>query len=294
MVLLLTVSVPATLRMPPPPIPLAGTVFQLTSLLLRVSVGPGPGPIVPLAIPPPAPEAMLAVTTLRLSCSVPAKLMMPPPKPAGPWPETLPPVTVIPLSVRPPPAGPEIAMRRKLLLFPAIVAPPPPLIVIDVVISGSALAPRSGSVLFANVNEYVQPDSRLITPPPPAFAALTAATSPAVPPPAPEHATLLDPDARAVAPPTAARATHATTAEVLSRHPKLSTIRALPSSDLAAIVGGRRGSRQPNDRARHAADLAERLPRARPSGEPSNRIATEPGTSAPALRRPRSQPSAKT
>ena len=47
-------------------LPFGGTVFQLTSLLFSVSVAPGPGPIVPLAIPPPAPEALLPVTRLPL------------------------------------------------------------------------------------------------------------------------------------------------------------------------------------------------------------------------------------
>src|SRR5204862_3643722 len=136
-----------------------------------------PVPNDPLSNPPPAPEAVLPVTTLRLSSSVPAKLKMPPPKPAGPWPDALPPVTVIPFSVRLPPAAPEIAMTRKLPLLPAIVAPRPPLIVIGAVITGSPLAPAPGIVLFADVIEYVHPEARLIAPPPLAFAAPTAATS---------------------------------------------------------------------------------------------------------------------
>ena len=123
-------------------------MFQLTSLLFSVSVAPGPGPIVPLAIPPPAPEALLPVTRLLLRTSLPAKLRMPPPNPAGPWPAAFPPVTVTPFSVRLPPAAPEIAMTRKVLLLPAIVAPPP-LIVIGTVITGSPFAPRPGTVLFA-------------------------------------------------------------------------------------------------------------------------------------------------
>ena len=56
---------------------------------------------------------------------------MPPPNPAGPWPEAFPPVTVTPFSVRLPPAAPEIAMMRKLLLLPAIVAPPPLIVIGD-------------------------------------------------------------------------------------------------------------------------------------------------------------------
>src|SRR5581483_9450698 len=207
-VLLLRVRTPATLRMPPPPMPLDGTVFEVTRLLLRISVAPGPGPIVPLAIPPPAPEAWLPVTVLLLSTSVPPRLRMPPPKPAGPPPETFPPVTVRPFTRRLPPAEPSIVMIRKLLLEPAIVAPLP-LIVIAVVITGSPVVPSPATVV-PDVIEYVQPDARLITPPA-AFALAAAATSPAPPPPDPEQGTFAKPTAWAAPPPNAAATAHART-----------------------------------------------------------------------------------
>src|SRR5262249_31564653 len=61
-------------RMPPPPLPVSGTVFQLTSLLFSVAVAPKP-----LAIPPPASEAKFFVTTALFRGNVPERFTAPPP-----------------------------------------------------------------------------------------------------------------------------------------------------------------------------------------------------------------------
>src|SRR5450755_923993 len=189
--LLLSVSVPAWLRIPPPP-PIPGgevTVLKLTSLLFRIVTPAGPVPIVPLTIPPPPWPEVLPVTRLRLSVSVPPPMLAIPP--AGP--AVFPPVTITRFRVKLAVGLPPIKMMRKLLLLPAIVAPPP-LIVIGVLITGRPLPPAV--MLLALVSEYVQPAARLIVPPPAAFAAFTAATKPAAPPSAPEQGTRADVQAR--------------------------------------------------------------------------------------------------
>src|SRR6185437_10859947 len=170
------------LRMPPPPLPVSpGTEFQPTSLLFIV--------IVPLAIatPPPADDAEFCVTSALLSVSVPPTLAIPPPAPANIGPAALPPVIVTPFKVNAPPELPSIATMRKLLLLPAIVAPLP-LMVTEVTTTGRPVLPKV--LLSADVSEYVQPESRLIDPPPAEFTALTAATRPA--PPAAQE-TLVEP-----------------------------------------------------------------------------------------------------
>src|SRR5579884_775492 len=249
-VLLLMVRTPAMLTMPPPPMPVDGTVLKLTTLLFSVSVAPGPMPIVPLAMPPPAPDAKLFVTTLWLRTSVPIKLRMPPPNPAGPSPEAFPPVIVTPLSLRLPPAPPLIVMMRKLPLAPFVpaIVLPAPLIVIGVVITGKPLAPRPGIVLLADVSEYVQPGARLMQPPPLAFAAATAATRPAAPPPGPEQGTLPDPAAIVAAPPSTARAAHEAAVAPTTNLHRLP----LPIRDLLPSVR-RITHRDPGARLRHAA-----------------------------------------
>src|SRR6476469_2687663 len=161
-------------RMPPPPLPVSGTVFQLTSLWFSVAVAPNP-----LAIPPPASDAKLPVTAALFRVSVPERFKMPPPAPPAIIPVTCPPVTVTRLRVSAPPELPSIAMIRKLLLFPAIVAPFP-LIVSGETSTGKPLPPMTA--LSRAVSEYVQPAARLIDPPPDALIAFTAATSPVTSP----------------------------------------------------------------------------------------------------------------
>src|SRR5437764_7097304 len=170
----LSVSVEARLRRPPPPLPVLGTVFQLTSLLFNVVVAPRA-----LAIPPPASFAKFPVTTALFRVSVPEKFRIAPPAPATIDPKMLPPVIVTPFKISDPPAGPLIATIRKLLLLPAIVAPLP-FTVIGETTTGSPFPPMA--MLFRVVSEYVQPPARLIDPPPPALTVFTAATSPALSP----------------------------------------------------------------------------------------------------------------
>src|SRR3954468_16870973 len=175
-VLLFTVSVPAWLRIPPPPPPpvgVNGTVFPLTSLSLTVMTPTGPLPMVPVAIPPPPPPDEFPRTITRFNVTAPSLLKRPPPGPC-----TRPPLIVIRFSVSAPPAAPRTSMIRKVLLLPAIVDFSP-FTVIGATMTGRPLPPSVG--LFATVSEYVQPDARLIVPPPAALAAVTAATSPAPP-----------------------------------------------------------------------------------------------------------------
>src|SRR5690348_14929000 len=166
--------------MPPPPLPVSGTVFQLTSLLFSVAVAPKP-----LAIPPPASDAKFLVTTALFRVSVPERFRMPPPAPVAILPDTCPPVIVTRLTVSAPPEVPSIAMIRKFVELPAIVAFLP-LIVIGVTTTGRPLPPITG--LSRAVSEYVQPAARLIDPPPAALTVFTAAISPALSP----QATLTD------------------------------------------------------------------------------------------------------
>ena len=128
-----------------------------------------------------------------MSVSVPPTLAIPPPVPANIGPDALPPVIVTPFSVNAPPELPSIARMRKLLPLPAIVAPLP-LIATEVTTTGRPALPKV--LLSADVSEYVQPESRLIDPPPAEFAAFTAATRPA--PPA-AHDTFVGPAAPAPA-----------------------------------------------------------------------------------------------
>src|SRR4029079_1484183 len=96
-----------------------------------------------------------------------------------------------------------------LLVVPAIVAPLP-LIVSGVTTTGRPLPPIT--VLSRVASEYVQPDARLIDPPPAALIVFTAATSP-VPPAAQD--TFTDADG-----PAAVEATDASAAVQTTRAPR--------------------------------------------------------------------------
>lgn len=142
--LLLSVATPRIVTMPPPPRPPVPSIdggrvwlLAVTELLLSVSLATLAGSKVALAMPPPAPVAVLAVTWLRFRVTVPPMLAMPPPLSADP------PVTVTLLRLRFP-AGPSTSKSRTAPV-PSTEAPLP-FTVTPVVTIGRPFSPLSAVV----------------------------------------------------------------------------------------------------------------------------------------------------
>src|SRR5664280_168106 len=140
--LLMTLSVPERLTIPPPPP--VGAELSSTWLLFSIVVVPvvptGIALGLPLAIPPPPWAAVFPSTTVSLSVSVASSLKMPPPT------VLLPPVISSPLRVRFP-LGASTWKIRNVLELPANVALLLPFIVMELVMSGRAFAPVRDELL---------------------------------------------------------------------------------------------------------------------------------------------------